>query len=310
MAKFGLGKGLAELQTEMGASPDMATLTGIGERVVVRPIPIDQIGANPDQPRKTFSEDELDDLAQSIREHGVLQPIIVRSVSGAPHLYEIVAGERRWRASKIAGRDTIPALVKTFAPETAMEVALIENVQRENLNAIEECEAYKGIMEKCGYTLGDLSNLIGKSESYIRNVMRLDALPKGVKELVKSGELSASHARTLAVADNAEALAKKIVEEELSVLETEKLVRAAPRRKASRKAKRADEELLDIIKKAERGIEDSTELRAKLLISGKHGAGHLRIYFENHGERELLVALIIQAATKGIYDGTIHEEIK
>lgn len=298
--KFGLGKGLAELETEAGQSPEVATLAGIGDRVVVRPIPIDQIGANPDQPRKTFSPDELEDLAQSIREHGVLQPIIVRAVTNRPHQYEIVAGERRWRASQIAGKDTIPALVKTLEPSTAMEVALIENVQRENLNAIEECDAYKNIMDKCGYSLSDLSNLIGKSESYIRNCLRLTELSDKVKGFVKSGELSASHARTLAVAENADELAERIVNEELSVIDTEKLVKSAPRKTSARKAKRMPEEIADIIKKSERMLEDSIKLKAKLAINGKTGAGHLRIYFENHIQRELLVELIAQAGTKGI----------
>ena len=164
---------------------------------MVRQIPLSQIGANPDQPRKNFSPDELNELAQSIVEHGVLQPIIVRSVMGMPHLYEIVAGERRWRASQIAGKDAIPALVKPLTPESAMEIALIENVQRENLNAIEESDAYRNIMEKLGYGISDLTKLIGKSESYIRNIMRLAALPDNVKDMVKSGEISASHARTI-----------------------------------------------------------------------------------------------------------------
>lgn len=231
--KFGLGRGLADLKQEIGTIPDITMLTG-GERVVVKQIPLAQIGANPDQPRKTFADAELADLAASIKEKGVLQPILLRAVSGRAHMYEIVAGERRYRASRIAGLNEIPALVKTLSNENAMEIALIENVQRENLNPIEEAAAYKNIMEKCGYGLDDVSRLIGKSESYIRNIMRLESLPDSVKELVKEGRISASHARTIAVAENPEALAHEIVEQKMSVAQTEKKVRDAARNKKSR----------------------------------------------------------------------------
>ena len=140
--KFGLGRGLADLQASRGVIPDISLLTP-SERVVVKQIPLVQIGANPDQPRKTFAESELADLAASIKEKGVLQPILLRSVSNRPYLYEIVAGERRFRASKMAGLSEIPALVKVIDDTNAMEIALIENVQRENLNPIEEAIAYK-----------------------------------------------------------------------------------------------------------------------------------------------------------------------
>ena len=149
MAKFGLGRGLEDLEKEIGSVPDMSILTG-AERVVVRKIPLDQIGANPDQPRKTFSDTELRELSESIKEKGVLVPIIVRSVQNKPYLYEIVAGERRYRAAKMAGLSEIPALVKNLTNQNAMEIALIENVQRENLNPIEEAMGYENLMQKCG----------------------------------------------------------------------------------------------------------------------------------------------------------------
>ncbi len=233
MAKFGLGRGLADLKEEMGNIPDISILTGT-ERVVVKQIPLAQIGANPDQPRKTFSDAELAELAASIREKGVLQPILLRSVHDRPYMYEIVAGERRFRASKLAGLNEIPALVKTITNESAMEIALIENVQRENLNPIEEAAAYQNLMEKCGYELADVARLIGKSDSYIRNIIRLVALPDAVKEMVAQGQLSASHARTIAVAENPLALAREIVENKLSVADTEKKVKSAARNVRSR----------------------------------------------------------------------------
>ena len=233
MSKFGLGRGLDDLEKEIGSIPDISVLTGT-ERVVVKQIPLNQIGANPNQPRKTFSDTELADLAASIREKGVLQPILLRAVTGQSYLYEIVAGERRYRASKLAGKTEIPALIKTLSDENAMEIALIENVQRENLNPIEEAGAYKNLMHECGYTLSDIVRLIGKSESYIRNAMRLMELPESVKQMVKDGDLSVSHARAIAVAENPEQLAREIIGGGLTVAATDALVKSAKRSTKSR----------------------------------------------------------------------------
>ena len=276
MSKFGLGRGLADLKQEMGNIPDISILTG-AERVVVKQIPLAQIGANPDQPRKTFTESELSDLAASIKEKGVLQPILLRVVSGRPYMYEIVAGERRWRASKLAGLTEIPALVKQLTNENAMEIALIENVQRENLNPIEESNAYKNLMEKCGYELSDVSRLIGKSESYIRNIMRLDSLPTDVKHMVEQGDISASHARTIAVAENPTELAHKIIDNNLSVAETEKMVRDTERRQTSRayNAKTIDAQTVhDIESKISTVLGVNAKLREK-----RGGAGQIILNF-------------------------------
>ncbi len=286
MAKFGLGRGLADLKEEIGNIPDISILTG-AERVVVKQVPLVQIGANPDQPRKNFSEEELKDLARSIKEKGVLQPILLRTVTGKNHLYEIVAGERRFRASKIAGLNEIPALVKTLTNENAMEIALIENVQRENLNPIEEADAYKNIMEKCGYELADVSRLIGKSESYIRNAIRLIDLPKEVKDMVKQGSISASHARTIAVAENPLNLALEIVKNKLSVAETEKKVKSAIRSKKSRaySSKNID---VKSVKDIENRIKVSLGVDAKL-VEKRGGAGQVVLYFNTRTQMQELV---------------------
>ncbi len=233
-SKFGLGRGLADLEQGKAPVSGLSILTG-PERVIVRHIPLNQIAPNPDQPRKTFTDSELADLASSIREQGVLQPIILRAVTGYPHSYEIVAGERRWRACQLAGKTEIPALVKTLSNENAMEVALIENVQRENLNPIEEAAAYKNLMDKCGYDMDDVSRLIGKSASYIRNSLRLIDLPDTVREMVAGGQLSASHGRALTVAENPTELAHEIIKNKMSVADTEhrvKNARRAPTRRA------------------------------------------------------------------------------
>ena len=277
MSKFGLGRGLADLKNEMGAIPDISILTG-AERVVVKHIPLAQIGANPDQPRKTFTEEELQELAASIKEKGVLQPILLRAVTGRPYMYEIVAGERRYRASKLAGLNEIPALVKTLTDENAMEIALIENVQRENLNPIEEAAAYKNLMEKCGYEMADVCRLIGKSESYIRNILRIDShLPDDVKELVKSGEISASHARTIAVAENPAEIAHEIITENLSVSETQRRVKQGARAENSRKVMRNGMEAA-AVHEIESRLAAAIDAPVKL-VERRGGAGQIVISF-------------------------------
>jgi len=284
-SKF-LGKGLAELNEEMGKIPDISVLTGT-ERVVIKQIPISQISANPDQPRKTFNEKELAELADSIREKGVLVPIMLRTVKDRPYLYEIVAGERRFRASQMAGLTEIPAIVKTLDDKNAMEIALIENVQRENLNPIEEAEGYENLMHKCQYSLTDISKLIGKSESYIRNLMRINNLPNSVKELIKEGKISASHARTIAVSENPESLAHDIINNKLSVAETEKRVKNANRSKSSRTFNKTT---LDkaYVEKIENKI--SVHLDADVKLREKRGgAGQFVISFANRVQMEDLV---------------------
>jgi len=284
-SKF-LGKGLAELNEEMGQLPDISVLSGV-ERVVVKPIPIVQISANPDQPRKTFNEKELAELADSIREKGVLNPIILRNVKDKSYLYEIVAGERRFRAAQMAGLTEIPAIVKSLDDKNAMEIALIENVQRENLNPIEEAEGYENLMKKCQYSLADVSKLIGKSESYIRNLMRINNLPSSVKDLIKDGKISASHARTIAVSENPESLAHDIVNGGLSVAETQKRVKNSNRSKDSRTFTQTT---LDRAYVAKIESKISAHLDADVKLREKRGgAGQFVITFANRIQMEDLV---------------------
>lgn len=291
MGKFGLGRGLEDLEKEIGAVPDMSILTG-AERVVVRKIPLSQISANPDQPRKTFSNAELDELAASIRERGVIQPILLRSVSGRDYMYEIVAGERRFRASKLAGLNEIPAIIKTLTDENAMEIALIENVQRENLNPIEEADAYKNLMHKCGYQLDDVARLIGKSASYIRNAIRLTELPTSVQQMVKNGEISASHARAIVVAENPEKLAREIKDKNLSVEQTGVLVR---RTKRSGKSRAYTPHTIDAdtLKSMENGIKAAMGAPAKI-IERRGGAGQIVLSFTSRTELNELVKKLIK----------------
>ena len=291
MAKHGLGRGLEDLEKEIGAVPDMSILTGT-ERVVVRKIPLNQIGANPDQPRKTFSDAELADLAASIRERGVIQPILLRAVTGRPYMYEIIAGERRFRASKLANQTEIPAIIKTISDANAMEIALIENVQRENLNPIEEANAYKNIMQKCDYEMADVVRLIGKSESYIRNSLRLIELPLAVQKMVQNGDISASHARAIVVAENPEKLAREIMDKKLSVEQTTKLVRGNKRSEKSRTyhANTIDSNTLQSI---ERGISTAIGVPAKI-VERRGGAGQIILQFASRTELNELVKKLIQ----------------
>lgn len=286
MSKFGLGRGLADIQANMGEMPDISILTG-GERVVIKQIPLAQIGANPDQPRKTFNAAELNELAASIKEKGVLQPILLRAVTGRPYNYEIVAGERRFRASKIAGLAEIPAVVKKLDDNNAMEIALIENVQRENLDPIEEAAAYKNLMEKCEYEMADVCRLIGKSESYIRNAMRLLDLPETVINMVKSGEISASHARTIAVADDPVALAHEIIDKKMSVADVATRVKNVKRAGKSRGFVNKTIAAADV-KQIESSISKSLKVPAKL-VERRGGAGQIVLRFNTRIELQELV---------------------
>lgn len=286
MSKFGLGRGLADIQANMGEMPDISILTG-GERVVIKQIPLAQIGANPDQPRKTFNAAELNELAASIKEKGVLQPILLRAVTGRPYNYEIVAGERRFRASKIAGLAEIPAVVKKLDDNNAMEIALIENVQRENLDPIEEAAAYKNLMEKCEYEMADVCRLIGKSESYIRNAMRLLDLPETVINMVKSGAISASHARTIAVADDPVALAHEIIDKKMSVADVATRVKNVKRAGKSRGFVNKTIAAADV-KQIESSISKSLKVPAKL-VERRGGAGQIVLRFNTRIELQELV---------------------
>lgn len=184
---------------------------------------INELRVNPYQPRKVFDDEALKELASSIKEHGVFQPIIVKkSIKG----YEIVAGERRFRASKLAGKATIPAIIRDFNDEQMMEIALLENLQRENLTSIEEAEAYKAMLEKLNLTQDELSRKVGKSRSHITNILGLLRLPEEVQKMINSSEISMGHARILSKLEDEnqiKEIANKIIEEKISVRETEKL---------------------------------------------------------------------------------------
>jgi ParB family chromosome partitioning protein len=218
----GLGRGLSSLLGEVAQEAPVDGGGGGPSRGGIQMIAVASIEPHPGQPRRVFREEALAELADSIKARGVIQPIVVR-----PHnnRFQIVAGERRWRAAQKARLHEIPAIVRDFDDTETLEVALIENIQRQDLNAIEEAQGYKRLVEEYGHTQEELGRLVHKSRSHVANLLRLLDLPAGVQELVGEGKLSMGHARALIPADDPEALAEEVVKRGLSVRETEKLVR-------------------------------------------------------------------------------------
>lgn len=222
--KSRLGRGLAALIGD-DAAISLGDTNAPAPRGV-KEVPIEFLHANPFQPRQVFRAGDLDDLTESVREKGILQPIVVRpSPGGGPNDYEIVAGERRWRAAQAAQLHQVPIIVKELNDNESLEIAIIENVQRADLNSVEEAAGYQRLADQFAYTQDQISKMIGKSRSHVANTLRLLTLPKSVQALVSDGSLSAGHARPLIGHENAEALAKEIVAKGLSVREAEALTR-------------------------------------------------------------------------------------
>ena len=217
----GLGRGLSALMADV--NPDPVSTENQAPRNSEVLVPIEKVQANPDQPRRQFLQEDLDDLTASIKEKGVLQPLIVRPRPMG--IYEIVAGERRWRAAQAAQLHEVPVLIRDYSDLEMLEVAIIENIQRSDLNAMEEAQSYKQLMERFGHTQEKMAEALGKSRSHIANLVRLLHLPEDVRNLVQDRKLSAGHARALITSDNASELAKKIVKGGLSVRATEALVK-------------------------------------------------------------------------------------
>lgn len=221
----GLGRGLSALMSDIQPSTAAAPQT---PRPADQKVPIEKIRANPNQPRRSFDEEKLQELANSIREKGVIQPIIVRKDPSDPEIYQIVAGERRWRAAQIAQLHELPVLIREFSDTEVLEVAIIENIQRSDLNAVDEATGYQALMDQFGHTQEQMASVLGKSRSHIANMLRLLNLPGDVLSLLENGKLSAGHARALVGHEDASALARTIVAKGLSVRATESLAKASP----------------------------------------------------------------------------------
>ena len=218
--KRGLGRGLSALMSDVA---ETEAVVSAGPASAERVLPIERITPNPDQPRKRFEDEDLEDLTASIKEKGVIQPLIVREIDGGMH--EIVAGERRWRAAQKAQLHELPVVVREFTDVEVLEVAIIENIQRADLNPIEEAAGYRQLMDRFGHTQEKMAEALGKSRSHIANLLRLLSLPDPVLEMVRQGDLSAGHARALIPAENPLKLAQQIVKGGLSVRAAEALVK-------------------------------------------------------------------------------------
>ena len=287
MNKKSLGRGLSSLlsetQIDLNNDQDMNFVeepNNIKRSKTLSLIPIEKIQPNINQPRKTFSEEELTELKNSIESKGLLQPIIVREKGG---YYEIVAGERRWRASQLAQLHEIPALIKELTDIEVLQIAIIENIQRSNLNPYEEALGYKQLLEKFNYTQEELASNLGKSRVYITNLTRLLNLPDSVLKFLKDGKLTAGHARALIGVDKALEIEKSIVKNELSVRETERLVKEFSKKnlksKSTLKDKDADTEMLE--------SELSAELGFPVSISHNEGEKRGRLVFNYRNLEDL-----------------------
>ena len=220
----GLGRGLSALMSDV-AVDNALRKTGLGQVHGEQFIPIEKITPNPDQPRRDFPQSDLDDLAASIREKGIIQPLIIRKLSANSTSYEIVAGERRWRAAQLAQLHEVPAIIRDYTDTEVLEIAIIENIQRADLNPVEEAVGYEQLMKRFGHTQEKLATALGKSRSHIANLMRLLQLPEEVLTMLRDGKLSAGHARALITTKKPVELARLVVKKGLSVRETERLAK-------------------------------------------------------------------------------------
>lgn len=265
----GLGRGLSALMADIPNDPVVVDQVS-GARRADLVVPIERVEPNPDQPRRQFVQEDLDDLANSIREKGVIQPLIVRPSPRVEGNFEIVAGERRWRASQLAKRHDIPIIVREYDDIEVLEVAIIENIQRADLNSIEEAAGYKQLMEKFGHTQEKLAEALGKSRSHIANLMRLLQLPDDVQTFIVSGDLSAGHARALITSENPSELARIVVKKGLSVRDTEKLAKQEkmPSLPKTRGVKRTGEKDADT-----RALEGDLSAAIGMSVSIAHQSG-------------------------------------
>jgi ParB family transcriptional regulator, chromosome partitioning protein len=278
-ARRGLGRGLSALLGEAGApggeSPGAEAAGGPLQ------VPVELLRRNPEQPRRHFGEAELEELTHSVRERGVLQPILVRPAPGTAGEYQIVAGERRWRAAQRAGLHMVPVFVRPLDDAEVAEIAIIENVQRADLNPLEEANGYKALMERFGHTQDAISKTVGKSRSHVANALRLLSLPPSVREHLEAGRLSAGHARAIAAAPDPARLARTIVEGDLTVRQAEALARdahgdrtpASPRTAASKATRDKDADTHAL----EQDLSESLGLTVEIL--DRNGSGEVRVRY-------------------------------
>lgn len=262
----GLGKGLGALMLENNTDSMVSTDT----------LAVNDIIPNKEQPRKTFDEAALQELADSIKQHGVLQPLLVRPLTTGG--YQLVAGERRWRASRLAELKEVPVIIKELSDTEAMEIAIIENLQREDLNPIEEAEGLQALIDKCGFTQEEVATSVGKSRPAITNALRLLRLPEEVRQMTKDGDISAGHARALLAFDNEPMMlecAKQIVDKKLTVRDVEKMVKRSKTSKIKASSGRARDSFYDEVELA---LSDALGTKVKVYNGRNKGTLEIEFY--------------------------------
>tara|TARA_B100000965_G_C19557634_1_gene742959 strand:- start:629 stop:1489 length:861 start_codon:yes stop_codon:yes gene_type:complete len=274
--KKGLGRGLSSLMGDTELTKGSTSIT-----VSETSIPIAKLRPSPLQPRRIFDKNSINELAESIKSKGLVQPILVRPSSTNEGDYEIIAGERRWRAAQVAQLHEIPAVVRNLNDAESLEIAIIENVQRSDLSPIEEAAGYKKLMENYDHTQEQLSEVVGKSRSHIANIIRLLGLPKSIQDMISQGSISSGHARAIMNSAFPEQLAEKIINENLSVRATEALVKE--KKEGPKKVRLKDPDTIDLEKK----LTDSLGLDVSITHRGKQG-GSLKVAYKSLEQLEFV----------------------
>ncbi len=281
MRNRALGRGLSSLLNEVIPIEIVASSNNID---------LDLIEVNEDQPRKYFDEEKIKELADSIISHGLVQPIIVNKVSSGK--YKIVAGERRFRACKIAGLRQVPVIIKDLTEKEILEIALIENIQRQELSAIEEAEGFQKLINEYGYSQGELAVVVGKSRSHVANLLRLNQLPESIKFMINNGQLSMGHARCLIGLENAEEIAAKIIANDLNVRQVEELVSNRKRKDKTNNSdtrgrdKVADDDLVML------GQSLSEKFGVKVVVENSWNGGRISFHYSNLEELDFILTRI------------------
>ena len=274
--KKGLGRGLSSLMGDVEIP-----LNETSNKSSDTKIPISKLRANPLQPRRLFNKESINELAASIKSKGLVQPILVRPSEKNPGDYEIIAGERRWRAAQIAQLHEMPAVIKNLNDVESLEIAIIENVQRSDLTVIEEAAGYKKLIESYGHTQEQLSEIVGKSRSHVANIMRLLTLPQSIQDMITEGKISAGHARAIMNSAFPEKLAEKIVSENLSVREAENIAKQG--KNQIKKVRLKDPDTVDL----ENSLSQKLGLNVEINHRGSKG-GHIKIDYKNLDQLELV----------------------
>ena len=273
--KKGLGRGLSSLIGDSDSKSKQSNLK------------IDEIISNPYQPRKTFDDEKLNDLTNSIKERGIIQPIVVRPSKSQDEKFEIIAGERRWLAAKKANLDSVPVVILNVDDEKSLEFAIVENVQRQDLNSIEEAKGYQKLIDEFNYNQEKLSKFIGKSRSYIANSLRLLSLSPDVIEYMEKGTLTAGHARALIGVPNAGIIAKKIIKNELSVRQVENLVKVFKNKNIVKLIKTKDSNIFEL----QKNLENKTGLNV-IIQNKKNNSGKITFEYKNLDQLDKIIATI------------------